>query len=302
MKSLLLGILVWGLVMLPSRANLLVDGDFSTLPGSGSPAPSTAQGTDTYQYVLSPNLGGGAGSTATNVGGAGGWTFTDGSGAGLSAVNLKDTLTATGMTWVPDASASNTNGYVIQLDTVAHGYDAGNPATTGYKTGDAITQNVSVTAGQLYSLTFSINTEAGASKAATAYADVMITNATIVSPGGNSGTVLTSNANNLNALTYGNVTGYQYGVTTTAGGGGGTATSWVTYTLTFTADSTGISQLTLADDTLNNITNSNIAIENVNFLAVVPEPREWSLLILFGLGFLVLVRKVRAHFPFADYQ
>ena len=290
----LLLILASGLVILPGRADLLIDGDFSTSPGSGSPAPSTAEGAGTYQYVVSPTGGGGAGTTSTNIGGTGGWTATDGSGAGLSAVNLEDTLTSTGLSWVPTASAANTNGYVIQLDTVAHTADAGNPATTGFTTGDAISQTVTVTAGQLYSLTFSINTEAGAAKAATAYADVMITNATIVSPGGNSGTVLTSNATNLNALTYGDVTGLQYTVTTTAAGGGGTATTWDTYTLTFTANSTGSSELTFADDTLDNVANSNIALEDIDLVAAVPEPREGALLVLLGLGVLVIVRKLRA--------
>jgi hypothetical protein len=281
-----------GLMILPARANLFIDGDFSTLPGSGSTAPTQYSGNaDTYQYLAEPTGGGPTGSV-TNVGGTGGWTFYNASGAGFSAVNLEPTLTTTAMPWIPVANTTaNPNGYVVQLDTIAHSADAHTPPT--FKTGNAISQVVSVTVGQLYSLTFSINTENGTGKAGTSYADVMITNATIGSTTGSSGTITTGNANNKNALTYGNVTGYQYSVTTT--GAGGTASNWATYTLTFTATST-TAQVTFADDTLDCESNSNIALEGLN-LVVVPEPRQWALMVLMGVGILVFFRKLRLCFP-----
>lgn len=118
----------------------------------------------------------------------------------------------------------------------------------------------------------------------------MITNATITNPGGASNVILTSDLANLNAATYGNITGYQYQVDTSALPNGGDATTWQTYTIDFTATSSSI-LLTLADDPIS--TNSNISIASIS-LATVPEPKDWAVLMFLGVGLLVAVRKARA--------
>lgn len=114
-----------------ARADLLIDGDFSAEPPGGAPAPTGSTGNWTYVH--------GSG-TSTGIGGA--WTFINGSSAGNSAVYLVDKNTNTAQDWIPNAAASNTNGYVVQLDTIS----AAGPWTTG----NAAQQTVSVTAGQDY--------------------------------------------------------------------------------------------------------------------------------------------------------
>jgi len=280
-NQLLILAALWGCALLPLRANLLTDGDFSTLPGSGTGTAVTTLADGNFKYVP-------AGGTTSNVGGTGGWTFQNITDAPNSAIYIIDTQKAYSENWIPPAAAANTNGYTVQLDTIS--------TSQTWTTGNAIYQTVAVTSGDAYALTFSINTESGNGKGQISDGDVMVTNATITNSTGSSGTILTGSSTNHNALNYGDVTGYQYAVNTSgAPNTGGTALTWATYTLDFTATSNSI-QIALADDpTSTGNSNSNISLENINLVAV-PEPREWSLLVLLAIGGLVAVQKVTNRF------
>ena len=278
---IVIGFTFWAL---PGRAqNLFVDGDFSVNPGTGTALPAdpstiTNQGSGSYQYDSNTGV-------VTGVGGTGGWTFVSGSfysgttqeGSGI----YLDNTAANPNSWVPAASAGNTNGYVVQLDTV------NTPGS--WTAGNGIQQSLATVSGQTYQISFSINTEAGDGKEGTSAIDLMITNGTIVNNGGAASTVLTTSATNLNAKSYGDVTGYQYTVTTT--GTGGSSTTWQTYTMTFTADSTS-SEVSFADDPLSD--NSNISLELISAVAV-PEPREYALVMLLVVAALILPRMVRRY-------
>jgi hypothetical protein len=281
---------------LPGRAQLLIDGDFSVNPGSGTivPADSTpainSLGGGTYQYDTTKG-------ETTGVGGTGGWTFeSGGTASGTTQANSAIYVVATAgspreANWVPNASAASPTGYVAQLDTIS--------TVASWSTGNAIYQTVTVTVGQTYALSFYVNTETGGGKSNDSAADVIVTNATILSTGGASDTVLTSGTTqtggvaDLNAQKYGGVTGYQYSVNTSALANGSTSATWVGYTMTFTATGT-TTQIAFADDPIS--ANSNIALEEIS-LTTVPEPRAWGLILLVGVGLLVASRRLRAHLP-----
>lgn len=284
-KILLLTFLASFFLSRQAQANLLVDGDFSSLPATsvsndpypgGSATPSIqSNGTTKTSFAYVQGSG-----TVTGIGGAGGWTAYNGTSAANSAVYFENTVGNTSQTWIPGADlTANPNGYVVQLDTIS--------TPQAWTTGNALAQTVTVTAGQDYALTFSINTESGGGKANTSGADIMITNAgSFKAPTATTTISSAGTASNSNAHTYGGVTGYQYTVTTT--GNGATATSWDTYTIDFTATSNSTT-IYLADDPIS--ANSNISLEAVS-LVTVPEPRREALLLLLGVAGLVTARRL----------
>jgi len=267
--------------------NLLIDAGFNVNPGSGTAGTVTEQGTSgSYQYVVTTGGVTANGGLSTNVGGAGGWSFQNGGAlAGSTPQNNSAIYVVYSPTspdgWVPPAGASNTTGYVVQLDTIS--------TLASWKTGNAIYQTVNVTSGQAYQLSFEVNTESGAGKSNLSAADVMLTNANITNTGGSEATILTTNPTNLNALSYGDVTGYQYTANTTSQANGATAATWTTYNVDFTATSSTV-QLNFADDPIS--TNSNIAVEDLSITAV-PESRAWTWMVILGVGALIFGRKMR---------
>ena len=208
-----------------------------------------------------------AGSVGSSSTAVTGWTTTVGGGTGAGVYRGNNSLE----TWVPTAQSGT---YALQLDGSSPTNDQA--FLSGAQT--TVSQTFTLLSAGTYRLSFYMSGEAGATKTGTVGVLVSLSGL---------------------GLTAGTLTNKEFTISNT----GATTGSWTqqtatftvgnasqTITLTFTDDNTHTGSAGAYTSTLANYTtSSNVALDNVAFTAVVPEPSA-----LVGSGVLLLMAAVGA--------